>query len=233
MLISPRPRRRSAAGMVNPLLPPDGAPHVTEATQDRTGLSSTFGIDRQGIRNVAAAHWNLSVPMLYEHAIRRGEGVLGEGGSFVARTGIHTGRSVKDKFIVEEPGSKADIWWNSFNQPASAAVFESMHQRMLAYLQGREIFVQDVFCGADPEFRLPVRLISESAWHTLFARNMFIRPSPSDLRDFQPGFTILHAPRLHATPERDGLNSETFILVNFAEKLALIGGTSYAGEVKK
>jgi phosphoenolpyruvate carboxykinase (ATP) len=206
---------------------------VTEATQDRTGLSSTFGIDRHGIRNVAAAHWNLSVPMLYEHAIRRGEGVLGEGGSFVARTGIHTGRSVKDKFIIEEPGSKADIWWNGFNQPASPAIFESMHQRMLAYLQGREIFVQDVFCGADPEFRLPVRLVSESAWHTLFARNMFIRPSRTDLRDFRPGFTILHAPKLHATPERDGLNSETFILVNFAEKLALIGGTSYAGEVKK
>src|SRR6185437_8154689 len=96
-----------------------------------------------------------------------------------------------------------------------------------------EVFVQDVFCGADPEFRLPVRLVSESAWHTLFARNMFIRPAPAELKEFRPGFTILHAPGMQATPERDGLNSETFILVNFAAKIALIGGTSYAGEVKK
>lgn len=206
---------------------------MQESGQDTVGLSSSFGLDQQGIRNLAQVHWNLSVPVLYEHAIRRREGVIGEGGSFVARTGIHTGRSVKDKFIVEEASSKGDIWWGPINRPVSEAVFATMHERMLGYFQGRETFVQDVFCGADPEYRLPVRLVSESAWHTLFARNMFIRPSHSDLKDFRPGFTILHAPNMHAFPERDGLNSETFILVNFAQKLALIGGTSYAGEVKK
>jgi phosphoenolpyruvate carboxykinase (ATP) len=206
---------------------------VLEATPGATGISSSFGIDRQGLRNLGTVYSNLSVPVLYEHAIRRGEGVLGEGGSFVARTGIHTGRSVKDKFIVEEASSKGAIWWGPINRPASEATFAALHERMLGYLQGREVFVQDVFGGADPEFRLPVRLVSESAWHTLFARNMFIRPTVADLEHFQPGFTILHAPGLQAVPERDGLNSETFILVNFARKLALIGGTSYAGEVKK
>jgi phosphoenolpyruvate carboxykinase (ATP) len=194
---------------------------------------STFGLDQQGLRNLGTVHWNLSVPMLYEHAIRRREGLIGAGGSFVANTGIHTGRSVKDKYIVEEASSKADIAWGDINQPVSEAVFERMHERMLGYFQGRETFVQDVFCGADPTYRLPVRLVSESAWHTLFARNMFIRPAPADLAAFRPGFTILHAPEMKASPERDSVNSETFIFVNFARKLALIGGTSYAGEVKK
>jgi phosphoenolpyruvate carboxykinase (ATP) len=206
---------------------------VQDAGRNVMGLSSSFGVDQQGLRNLGGIHWNLSVPMLYEHAIRRREGVIGAGGSFVANTGIHTGRSVKDKFIVEEPSSKGDIWWGPINRPVSEAVFANVHERMLGYFQGRETFVQDVFCGADPQYRLPVRLISESAWHTLFARNMFIRPAKTDLADFRPGFTILHAPNLQAFPERDGLNSETFILVNFAKKLALIGGTSYAGEVKK
>jgi phosphoenolpyruvate carboxykinase (ATP) len=206
---------------------------VKETGRDATGSGSSFGLDQQGLRNLGAVHWNLSVPVLYEHAIRRGEGVIGEGGSFVARTGIHTGRSVKDKFIVEEKSSQNNIWWGPINRPVSEAVFATMHERMLGYFQGRETFVQDVFCGADPEYRLPVRLITESAWHTLFARNMFIRPQAADLAEFRPGFTILHAPNMQAFPDRDGLNSETFILVNFARKLALIGGTSYAGEVKK
>jgi phosphoenolpyruvate carboxykinase (ATP) len=194
---------------------------------------SSFGLDQQGLRNLGTVHWNLSVPMLYEHAIRRREGLIGAGGSFVANTGIHTGRSVRDKYIVEEASSKADIAWGDINRPVSEAVFERMHERMLGYFQGRETFVQDVFCGADPAYRLPVRFISESAWHTLFARNMFIRPALADLAAFRPGFTILHAPEMKASPERDGVNSETFIFVNFAQKLALIGGTSYAGEVKK
>jgi phosphoenolpyruvate carboxykinase (ATP) len=194
---------------------------------------SSFGLERQGLRNLGPVHWNLSVPLLYEHAIRRGEGLIGAGGSFVAHTGIHTGRSVKDKYIVEEASSKNDIAWGDINRPVSEDVFERMHERMLGYFQGRETFVQDVFCGADPAYRLAVRFISESAWHTLFARNMFIRPALADLAAFRPGFTILHAPEMKASPERDGVNSETFIFVNFAQKLALIGGTSYAGEVKK
>jgi len=199
----------------------------------RAESGSIFSLERQGLRNLAAVHWNLSVPLLYEHAIRRGEGLIGAGGSFVANTGVHTGRSVKDKYIVEEASSKADIAWGEINQPVSQAVFERMHERMLGYFQNREVFAQDVFCGADPDYRLPVRFVSESAWHTLFAHNMFLRPARSDLAEFRPGFTILHAPGMKASPERDGVNSETFIFVNFAKTLALIGGTSYAGEVKK
>jgi len=206
---------------------------VPDSGRPVTDIRSTFGLDQQRLRNLGAVHWNLSVPQLYEHAIRRREGLIGAGGSFVANTGIHTGRSVKDKYIVEEPSSQAEIAWGEINRPVSETVFECMHERMLGYFQGRETFVQDVFCGADPAYRLPVRLISESAWHTLFARNMFIRPAVAELAEFRPGFTILHAPEMKASPERDGINSETFIFVNFAKKLALIGGTSYAGEVKK
>ena len=206
---------------------------MPDSGQTPSSIRSSFGLDRQGLRNLGAVHWNLSVPLLYEHAIRRREGLIGAGGSFVANTGIHTGRSVRDKYIVEEASSKADIAWGDINRPVSEAVFERMHERMLGYFQGRETFVQDVFGGADPAYRLPVRLVSESAWHTLFARNMFIRPAAAELADFQPGFTILHAPAMTASPERDGVNSETFIFVNFARKIALIGGTSYAGEVKK
>jgi phosphoenolpyruvate carboxykinase (ATP) len=198
-----------------------------------SGIGSSFGLDQHGLRNLGPVHWNLSVPLLYEHAVRRREGLLGAGGSFVANTGIHTGRSVRDKYIVEEPSSKDDIAWGEINRPVSEAVFERMYERVLGYFQGRETFVQDVFCGADPEYRLPVRLVSESSWHALFARNMFIRPALADLANFRPGFTILHAPEMKASPERDGINSETFIFVNFAKKIALIGGTSYAGEVKK
>jgi phosphoenolpyruvate carboxykinase (ATP) len=196
-------------------------------------IGSSFGLDQHGLRNLGPVHWNLSVPLLYEHAVRRREGLLGAGGSFVANTGIHTGRSVRDKYIVEESSSKDDIAWGEINRPVSEAAFDRMHERMLGYFQGRETFVQDVFCGADPEYRLPVRLVSESSWHALFARNMFIRPALADLANFRPGFTILHAPEMKASPERDGINSETFIFVNFAKKIALIGGTSYAGEVKK
>ena len=193
----------------------------------------SISLAEHGFRNVGMTHSNLSVPRLYEHAIRRHEGHLGAGGTFVARTGIHTGRSPKDKFIVEEPSSKADIWWGDTNRPASEALFESMHQRMLAYFQQREVFVQDCFGGADPSYRLAVRVVTDSAWHALFARNMFLRPTPDQLARFKPDFVILHAPKMAAMPELDGINSETFILVNFAKKLVLIGGTSYAGEIKK
>jgi phosphoenolpyruvate carboxykinase (ATP) len=201
--------------------------------QNVTASPSSLGLDKLGIRNVGTIRRNLSVPILYEHAVRRGEGELGAGGSFVARTGIHTGRSPKDKFIVEEKSTKDDVWWGDTNRPADAALFDSMHKRILAYFQGKDLFVQDCNCGADPEFRLRVRVVSDSAWHTLFARNMFLRPTLPELASFTPEFTILHAPKMAAMPEIDGINSETFILVSFERKLVLIGGTSYAGEIKK
>src|SRR6266446_4620473 len=192
-----------------------------------------FGLGEQGMHHLGAVHWNLTAPYLYEHAVGRREGQLGLGGSFVVNTGRHTGRSPKDKYIVNEAGTKDTVWWGDINQPIMPERFASLQQRMLAYLQGRELFVQDLYAGADPEYRLPVRVISDGAWHSLFSRNMFIRPPEAELANFQPAFTILHAPEFRAIPELDGIRSETFILVNFATGFVLIGGTRYAGEIKK
>jgi phosphoenolpyruvate carboxykinase (ATP) len=192
-----------------------------------------FGLGEQGMRHLGNVHWNLTAPYLYEHAVRRGEGTVGLGGSFVVNTGRHTGRSPKDKYIVNEPGTRDTVWWGDINQPIEAARFENLQQRMLAYLQGKELFVQDLYAGADPEYRLPVRVISDGAWPSLFSRNMFIRPHPAELADFKPAFTILHAPDFRAIPELDGVRSETIVLVNYATGFVLIGGTRYAGEIKK
>ena len=159
-----------------------------------------FGLGEQGMRHLGRVHWNLTAPFLYEHAVRRGEGTLGLGGSFVVNTGRHTGRSPKDKYIVNEPQTKDTVWWGDINQPIEPARFDNLQQRMLAYLQGKELFVQDLYAGADPEYRLPVRVISDGAWPSLFARNMFIRPRPAELADFKPAFTILHAPDFRAIP---------------------------------
>ncbi len=206
---------------------------MKDAAHTVTGMASSYGLERQGLRHLRAAHWNLSVPVLYEHAVRRHEGLVAAGGAFVARTGTFTGRTPKDKYIAEEPSSKADVWWGDINKPASEATFESMHRRFAAYLQGRDVFVQDMYGGADPDYRLKVRVVSDSAWHSMFARNMFIRPKADALHDFEPDFTILHAPHFVAMHEMDGINSDTFIFVNFARRLVLIGGTEYAGEIKK
>ncbi len=198
-----------------------------------TRANSRFGLDRQGMRHLGTVHWNQPMPILYEHAVRRGEGEVVAGGSFSVNTGAFTGRTPRDKYIVEEPGTKDTVWWGKINQPVSPERFESLRQRMLAYLQGRELFVQDLYAGADPAYRLPVRVVTDSAWHSLFSRNMFIRPPVDELEGFEPAFTILHAPNFLAIPEFDRINSETFIFVNFAERLVLIGGTAYAGEIKK
>ncbi|MFO0996863.1 MAG: phosphoenolpyruvate carboxykinase [Alphaproteobacteria bacterium] len=194
---------------------------------------SRHGLELHGIRNINAAYWNLGHAGLYEESIRRREGLVAAGGSLVVRTGHHTGRSPNDKFIVEDSGTRESVWWGRVNAPITPERFSSLHHRMLAYLQGRDLFVQDLFAGADPSYRLKVRVITEAAWHSLFARNMFIRPKPEDLTDFEPDFTIIQAPRFHARGKEDGTNSEVFIVVNFAERLVIIGGTSYAGEIKK
>src|SRR5499427_3708516 len=198
-----------------------------------TAQRSRFGLDRQGMHHLGAVHWNQPVSVLCEHAVRRREGEFAFGGSFSVSTGSFTGRTPRDKYIVEEPGTKDTVWWGKINQPIAPAQFDSLHQRMLAYLQGRELFVQDLYAGADPVYRLPVRVVTDSAWHSLFSRNMFIRPPIEELEGFEPAFTILHAPKFLAIPKLDGINSEVFILVNFAERMVLIGGTSYAGEIKK
>ncbi|HEV2548382.1 MAG TPA: phosphoenolpyruvate carboxykinase [Stellaceae bacterium] len=206
---------------------------MQDAAHTVTGTASSHGLEQHGLRNLAAAHWNLSVPVLYEHAVRRHEGLVAAGGAFVARTGAFTGRTPRDKYIVEEASSKDDVWWGEINKPVSEERFESMYRRLAAYFQRRDVFVQDMYGGADPDYRLKVRIISDSAWHSLFVRNMFIRPGVDALHDFVPDFTILHAPRFFALHELDGVNSDTFIFVNFARRLVLIGGTEYAGEIKK
>ena len=196
-----------------------------EESDPMIGAKSRFGLERQGMRHLGTQHWNQLTPVLYEHAIRRGEGELGSGGSFSVSTGLYTGRTPRDKYIVEELGTKDTVWWGKINQPIDPERFESIHQRMLAYLQGRELFVQDLYAGADPVYRLPVRVVTDSAWHSLFSRNMFIRPPVEELEGFEPAFTILHAPKFLAIPDLDKINSDVFILVDFAKRLVLIGGT--------
>ncbi|MGH9313878.1 MAG: phosphoenolpyruvate carboxykinase [Vicinamibacterales bacterium] len=192
------------------------------------------GLEAHGIDNVARIHWNLSVPALYEEAVRRREGLIADGGPLVCRTGQHTGRSPNDKFIVQESSSEQHVWWGKVNRPIEAAHFDELHGQLVRYLEGKELFVQDCFAGADPEYRLPVRVITEQAWHSLFARHMFIRGEQHErVRHAEPGFTVIDAPGFHASPGRHGTNSEVFILLHLGTKMVLIGGTSYAGEIKK
>ena len=195
--------------------------------------ASSWGLENHGLVNSGPVHWNPDVPALYEHGLRRGEGVLARGGGFVTETGEYTGRSPRDKFIVDEPSSSGDIWWGPVNNRISEAHFETARARMTAYLQKRELFVQDVFAGADPDYRLPVRVVTEQAWHSLFARNMFIPPTDRQRADFRPEFTVLHAPNLHSVPEIDGTRSEVGVLLNFAKRLILVTGSHYTGEIKK
>jgi phosphoenolpyruvate carboxykinase (ATP) len=194
---------------------------------------SRFGLERHGIGNVNHIYWNLTTPQLYEEAIRRSEGRLAHLGPLVVRTGHHTGRSPDDKFVVQEPTSEDRIWWGPVNRPVAQEQFDVLHRRLLAYLQGRDLFVQDCFVGADPEYRIPLRVITETAWHSLFARDMFIRPARQELADHVPEFTVIHAPNFHAIPEVDGTRSEVAIVVHFGQRLVLIAGTHYAGEIKK
>ncbi len=178
-------------------------------------------------------HRNLTPSQLYEHAVRRREGVLTASGPFAAITSPHTGRSPNDKFIVQEPSSSDHIWWGKVNQPIAPAHYERLKTDVEAHLQGQELFVRDVYAGADPSYRLPIRFVTPNAWHALFVYNMFLRPADGDLSRFKPGFHVLHAPELLADPAIHGTKSGTFIVINLAERTILIGGTRYAGELKK
>ncbi|HEX5005219.1 MAG TPA: phosphoenolpyruvate carboxykinase [Gemmatimonadales bacterium] len=177
-------------------------------------------------------HANLGPASLVEHAIRRGEGHLTDRGAFTAVTAPHTGRSPKDKFVVEDAATAGDVWWEK-NARMSPAHYEQLHADVVAHLEGQELYQQDLFAGADPAYRLSVRFRSPNAWQMLFVRNMFIRPAIDELAGFTPGFTVLHAPEYQADPARHGTASGTFIVLNFARRTILIGGTRYAGELKK
>lgn len=194
---------------------------------------SRYGLEIHGIKNTAGEYWNLSTAALVEEAIRRHEAVLAHMGPLVVRTGHHTGRSPNDKFIVQESVSEKNIWWGKVNCPFDAAKFDGLYQRMISQFQGEDLFIQDCFVGADPRYRLPIRIITETAWHNLFARNLFIEAKPEELLHHRPEFTLIDAPSFHADPAQDGTNSEVFIIISFAEKIVIIGGTSYAGEIKK
>jgi phosphoenolpyruvate carboxykinase (ATP) len=176
---------------------------------------------------------NLSPAALYEHAIRRDEAVMVSTGALTAETGKHTGRSPKDKFFVKEPTSQDAIWWHPGNQPISIARFDALLHRVEEFCRTHEVFTQDVFACADVRHRLRVRVVTELAWHSLFARNLFIRPTADELMSFTPDFTVISVPSVKADPERDGTRSETFILVDLGRRIVLIGGTEYAGEIKK
>jgi phosphoenolpyruvate carboxykinase (ATP) len=192
------------------------------------------GLDAVGIDGPAAVHWNLSVAALYEEAVCRREGTISVNGPIVCSTGQHTGRSPNDKFIVKEPSSQQHVAWGKVNRPITLESFDRVLSRLQAYLRGKDLFVQDCYAGADPSYRLPVRVITERAWHNLFARHLFIPElDPTRRLQHQPEFTVIDAPSFTANPATDHTNSETFILVNFARRLVLIGGTNYAGEIKK
>jgi phosphoenolpyruvate carboxykinase (ATP) len=180
-----------------------------------------------------AASRNLAAPRLVELALAANEGRLSADGALVCRTGVHTGRSPEDKFVVDEPESREDVWWGKVNRPLAADRFAGLARRVEAYLATQRLHVQDLFAGADPAHRISLRVITPSAWHALFARNMFIRPSAGDLEDFAPGWTILHAPDFRADPARDGTRSDCAIVLSLQHKRIVICGTSYAGEIKK
>ncbi|MEO6044349.1 MAG: phosphoenolpyruvate carboxykinase (ATP), partial [Tepidiformaceae bacterium] len=184
------------------------------------------------ISNASQVHRNLSVPVLYEYAVRRQEGKLLEGGTFAVYSGERTGRSPKDKYIVKTPDISEHVWWGQHNQPMTPDTFERIRTKAIKYLKGRELFLQDCVVAQDPEHRRTVRVITEQAYHSLFARTMFI-PSMPLAEHESPDITILHAPFLQLNGEGDGVNSDAVVALNLTEGIILIAGTAYAGEMKK
>jgi phosphoenolpyruvate carboxykinase (ATP) len=195
---------------------------------------SSFGVENQGITGARTVYWNLPAARLVELAVQRNEAVLASEGPLLCETGQHTGRSPNDKFLVKDPAIEGDIWWGEVNRPFDRERFDLLLAEAREHVQGKDLFVFDGYAGADPRYRLNVRVITETAWHNLFARNMFVRESDGGvLRSFQPNFTVLNVPSLEADPARHGTRSGTFILLDLARRLVLIGGTQYAGEIKK
>src|SRR5512141_2327258 len=209
---------------------------ATETKPERVTVQreSTIGLSKQGLNPTGRVHWNMIAPELMQAAARRNEGEFAAMGPFVAVTSPHTGRSPNDKFVVKEASSENDVDWGKVNQPYAPDKYEVLLADVRAYLDKQEeLFVEDLYCGADPAFRLSVRYVSPNAWHMAFVRNMFILPELTELPTFDPNFTVLHAPEFQADPARHGTRTSTFIILNLAERTILIGGTRYAGELKK
>jgi len=199
---------------------------------NQTEKSPTSTLSDQGISH-NRINFNLSVEELYAEALSRGEGKLASNEALVVSTGKYTGRSPKDKFIVAEPNSKANVWWGTVNREISEENFDKLYKKMLAAMNEKELFVADLFAGADKKYQLPIRVINEYAWHNLFCRDLFIRPTQSELAEHRPQFTIIDLPSVKADPATDGTASDTFIVLNLEKGIILIGGTEYAGEMKK
>ncbi len=200
---------------------------------ERDIFPSRHGLETIGFDHRGQSYWNLSPAELVYQAIQRREGRLSNAGALVTRTGKRTGRSPKDKFVVNDPATENTVHWGDVNAPWDPKRFDALQRRMYAYLAERDIFVQDLFVGAHPAHRFVVRVVAELAWHSLFARQLFIRPAVGSTTNLNPDYTVICAPGFLAEPSRDGTNSETFILLNLSQRLILIGGTGYAGEIKK
>jgi len=197
-------------------------------------LEARRGLAALGLAASTQVRWNLGVPHLYEAAIANGEATFAAEGPLVARTGAHTGRAPNDKFIVDDASAHTHVDWGSVNCPLDEGKFDALYRDILVHLQGKTLFALDAYAGADGQYRMPIRVITELAWHTLFARNMFItEPDAAKLATHQPAFTVIDIPSFKADPARHGTRSDVFIVVNFARRVVLIGGTSYAGEIKK
>ena len=194
--------------------------------------ASSYGLDKMGFTDIKAAHWNHRPASLVEIALERGEGKLAADGPLVVKTGAHTGRSAQDKFIVRDASSEDQVWWDS-NKSMTTEQFDALHADMLAHAKGMELFVQDLFGGADKDHRLPTRVVTEYAWHSLFIQHLLIEPMSNELDDFTPEFTIIDLPSFKADPARHGCRTETVIACDFTRQIVLIAGTSYAGEMKK
>jgi phosphoenolpyruvate carboxykinase (ATP) len=207
---------------------------TTPAQAEAQAVKSDYGLDNLGIANLRMAYWNLPTEALYEEMTFRREARITQQGPIVAFTGKHTARSAADKFIVREETTADRIWWGEYNRPFSPEKFNDLTNRLLGFLQGRDLFVQDCYAGADPAHRLPVRVVTELAWHSHFARNMFLLPkNPDEYRHHVPEFTIMAIPSFKGMPTIDGTSTNTFIVLNFEQKLCIIGNTAYAGEIKK
>lgn len=203
-----------------------------EAQADAT--KSDFGLDNIGLINLRKAYWNLTTEALYEEIIFRGEAQISQLGPIIVNTGKHTARAASDKFIVRESTTEQNVWWGEYNRPYAPQKFDELYSRLQGFLQGRDLFVQDCYGGADPNYRLPVRIITELAWHSLFARNMFIKPNTNEeYRRHVPEFTVISIPSFKSFPQIDGTPTNTFIVINFDQRICIIGNTGYGGEIKK
>jgi phosphoenolpyruvate carboxykinase (ATP) len=206
----------------------------TPAEAQATALKADYGLENLGLMNLRQVYWNLPIEALYEEVVFRGEGRITQQGPLVVRTGQHTGRSASDKVIVREANSENHVWWGEYNRPLAPEKFDELYGRLQGFFQGRDVFVQDCYVGADPDYRMPIRIITELAWHSMFARNMFLPlQTNEEYRRHIPTFTVIAAPSFKALPQIDQTASNTFIALNLDQRLCIIGNTAYAGEIKK